>query len=143
MSDPGPIYRPTEEGIEESVLRWLSGIPILPDALQWTPWNPDSGEGGAKLDEETGREKSEVVYWKILRKQLVQINEEVTEENVGKLLSVLRRQMSHDGLMAGNKAVHRLLLEGQVSWTSAGPEIVLFHSHRTRADVCSATALRV
>jgi len=113
MSDPGPIYRPTEEGIEESVLRWLSGIPILPDALQWTPWNPDSGEGGAKLDEETGREKSEVVYWKILRKQLVQINEEVTEENVGKLLSVLRRQMSHDGLMAGNKAVHRLLLEGQ------------------------------
>ncbi len=113
MSDPGPIYRPTEEGIEESVLRWLSSIPTLPDALQWTPWNPDSGEGGAELDEETGREKSEVVYWEILRQQLIEINEEVTEENVDKLLSVLRRQMSHDGLMAGNKAVHRLLLEGQ------------------------------
>ena len=85
------------------MLRWLSGIPTLPEPLQWTPWNPDDGEGGAQLDEEQGREKSEVVYWEILREQLIQINEEVTEGNVDKLLTVLRRQMSHDGLMAGNK----------------------------------------
>ena len=107
------IEKPNEEGIEESMLRWLSGIPTLPDALQWTPWNPENGEGGAKLDKKQGREKSEVVYWEILREQLIQINEEVTESNVEKLLNVLRRQMSHDGLMAGNKALHRLLLEGQ------------------------------
>jgi type I restriction enzyme R subunit len=107
------IERPNEGGVEESMLRWLGGIPILPESLQWTPWNPEDGEGGAKLDEEQGRDKSEVVYWQILREQLIQINEEVTKGNVDKLLSVLRRQMSHDGLMAGNKALHRLLLEGQ------------------------------
>jgi len=113
MTNPQSIYRPTEEGIEESMLRWLSSIPTLSGSLQWTPWNPDDGEGGAHLDGKQDREKSEVVYWEILREQLIQINEEVTEDNVEKLLSILRRQMSHDGLMAGNKALHRLLLEGQ------------------------------
>lgn len=107
------IERSNEGGIENSMLRWLSNIPTLPDHLQWTPWNPDNGEGGAQLDEKKAREKNEVIYWSILRKQLIEINDEVTEDNVDKLISTLRRQMSHDGLMAGNKAIHRLLLEGQ------------------------------
>jgi hypothetical protein len=62
MSDPSPIYRPTEEGIEESVLRWLSSIPTLPEPCQWTVWDPDDGEGGAQLDRKYDRDKSEVVY---------------------------------------------------------------------------------
>jgi type I restriction enzyme R subunit len=107
------IERPDEEGIERSVLRWLSNIPPLPDPFQWTVWDPDDGEGGAKLDKEHNREKSEVVYWEILREKLPQINGEVTEGNVDSLITSLRRRLSHDGLMAGNRAVHRLLLEGQ------------------------------
>ena len=114
------IRRPDEEGIEESVLRWLSGIPTLPKSLQWTKWNPEGGEGGALLDRKYDRDKNEVVYWDILREQLIEINDEVTEDNVDSLITTLRRQMSHDGLMAGNQAVHRLLLEGQQFEASHG-----------------------
>jgi type I restriction enzyme R subunit len=114
------IQHPDEEGIEESVLRWLSGIPTLPKSLQWTEWNPEGGEGGALLDRKYDRDKNEVVYWDILREQLIEINDEVTEDNVDSLITTLRRQMSHDGLMAGNQAVHRLLLEGQQFEASHG-----------------------
>jgi type I restriction enzyme R subunit len=108
-----PIELPTEGGVERSVLRWLSNIPGLPDFLQWTVWDPEDGEGAAVLDNRYDRDKGEVIYWNLLREQLIQINEEVTEENAGPVITALRREMSHDGLMAGNKHLHRLLLEGQ------------------------------
>jgi len=107
------VEQPTESGVERSILRWLSSIPNLPEPLQWTVWDQEEGEGAALLDKQYDRDKGEVIYWNLLREQLIQINEEVTEENVGPVITALRREMSYDGLMAGNQGIHQLLLEGQ------------------------------
>ncbi len=107
------IEKPTESGVERSILRWLSSIPNLPEPLQWAVWDQEEGEGAALLDKRYDRDKGEVIYWNLLREQLIQINEEVTPENVGPVITALRREMSYDGLMAGNQGACELLLEGQ------------------------------
>jgi type I restriction enzyme R subunit len=118
MTDTSSLpQRPTEGGVEQSMLRWLRDTPGLPEGLQWTVYGlqDDAGdrtEGAKVLDDQYDRESGQVVYWQLLREQLMAINDAVTEQNVDRLLPSIRRAMDQDELMAGNRAVHQLLREG-------------------------------
>jgi len=101
---------PTESGLEASVLHWLRD---LPGTQQWTVYGLESGEGAAVLDQEYDREKGEVIYWNLLRDRLIAINDEVTPQNVDRLLNSLRRDLDQDGLMAGNQHLQDLLRRGK------------------------------
>jgi type I restriction enzyme R subunit len=101
---------PTESGLEASVLHWLRD---LPGTQQWTVYGLESGEGAAVLDQEYDREKGEVIYWDLLRDRLIAINDEVTPQNVDRLLNSLRRDLDQDGLMAGNQHLQDLLRRGK------------------------------
>jgi len=101
---------PTESGLEVSILHWLRD---LPGSHQWSAYGLKNGEGAAVLDQEYDREKGEVIYWDLLRERLIAINDEVTPQNVDRLLNSLRRDLDQDGLMAGNRHLQDLLRRGK------------------------------
>ena len=97
---------PSESGVEGSILRWLDG-------LGWETHGIDGGEGVQVLDGTYDRSTNEVVYWDLLREQVAAINEEITEVNVDRFLTSLRRDLDHENLIDGNRAFHRLLPAGK------------------------------
>jgi len=73
-----------------------------------------SGEWGATvLDREYDRATSEVIYWDILREQVIALNDDITEDNADSFLNSLRRNLDHESLMTGNRAFHNLLRTGK------------------------------
>lgn len=97
---------PREQGVERSILQWLDG-------LGWETYGKDDDWGATVLDREYDRATSEVIYWEILREQVIAINDDITENNVDSFCNSLRRDLDHDNLMDGNRAFHTLLRAGK------------------------------
>ena len=70
--------QPSEAGVQESVLQWL-------DSLGWETYD-DAKRGATVLDERHERQRSEVIYWDLLAEAVVDINDELTEDKVGRFL---------------------------------------------------------
>jgi len=105
--------RPTEGGVEQSVLRWLQDTPGLTAPMQWVVYglhdgNGDRTEGAKYLDDAYDRAPNQVVYWNLLAEQLIAINDEVTDDNVDRLITSIRRAFDQDELMPGNRAIHQI-----------------------------------
>jgi hypothetical protein len=100
------VSTPSELGVERSLLSWLDG-------LGWETHGQDGGRGAIVLDEAYDRQTNEVVYWMLLEEQVLALNDDVTEENVEKFLSSLKRDLDAENLMDGNRAFHRLLTKGK------------------------------
>jgi len=97
---------PSEGGVERSLLSWLDGV-------GWETHGQDGERGANVLDENYERDSHEVIYWNLLAEQVVTLNEEVTEDNVEKFVSSLRRDLDAENLMDGNCAFHQLLTKGK------------------------------
>jgi len=97
---------PSEGGVERSLLSWLDGV-------GWETHGQDGGRGANVLDETYERDSHEVIYWDLLAEQLIEINDDVTEDNVRKFLSSLKRDLDAENLMDGNRTIYRLLTKGK------------------------------
>ncbi|WP_144920393.1 type I restriction endonuclease subunit R [Halorubrum salsamenti] len=97
---------PSEGGVERSLLSWLDGV-------GWETHGQDGGRGANVLDEIYERDSHEVIYWDLLGERLIEINDEVTEGNVEKFLSSLKRDLDAENLMDGNRTIYRLLTKGK------------------------------
>ena len=97
---------PSEGGVERSLLSWLDGV-------GWETHGQDGGRGANILDEAYERDSHEVIYWNLLAEQVVALNEDVTEDNIDKFVSSLRRDLDAENLMDGNRAFYQLLTKGK------------------------------
>ncbi|TKX51648.1 type I restriction endonuclease subunit R [Halorubrum sp. ASP121] len=97
---------PSEGGIERSLLSWLDGV-------GWETHGQDGGRGAGVLDEAYERDSHEVIYWNLLKEKVVALNRNVTEDNVEKFVSSLRRDLNAENLMDGNRAFYTLLTKGK------------------------------
>jgi len=97
---------PSEGGVERSLLAWL-------DDVGWETHGQDGGRGANVLDKAYERDSHEVVYWNLLVERVVEINEDVTEDNVETFISSLRRELDTDNLVDGNQNFHQLLTKGK------------------------------
>lgn len=91
----------------------------------WNAWgDPDrAGEehwGGTQMDAECGRDRDEVVYWDVLKEQIVELNPQVDAAAAGEIVESLKRDLSAENLVEGNKAVYKLLRNGKQY--TLGPE---------------------
>ncbi len=98
--------QPTEAGVQASVLQWL-------DSLGWETFDHATQRGATVLDERYDRQRSEVIYWDLLAETVVDINDELTEDNVDRFLNSLRRDLDHDNLLDGNEDFHEILTAGK------------------------------
>ena len=97
---------PSEGGVERSLLSWLDGV-------GWETHGQDGGRGANVLDEAYERDSHEVIYWNLLAERVVEINEDVTEDNVETFISSLRRELDTDNLVDGNQDFYQLLTKGK------------------------------
>lgn len=95
----------TESGVEADFLRWL-------DSLGWEVYGRGDTWGSTVLDNEYDRSRDEPVYWNLLREKVIELNEEITEENIDKFMSSLKREFSFDNLMEANQNFHTVLMKG-------------------------------
>ncbi len=100
------VSTPNESGVERSLLRWL-------DTVGWETHGMDGGRGANVLDETYERRSNEVVYWNLLAEQVVALNDQITEDNVDKFLTSLKRDLDHDNLLEANQELHQLLTKGK------------------------------
>ncbi|MFW6173003.1 MAG: type I restriction endonuclease subunit R, partial [Elusimicrobiota bacterium] len=100
----------TESGIEKSIIEWLDGD------LDWNYFPAN------ELDDTYEREQNEAVYWKLLREKLIEINDEIDESNVDDLISSLKRDMSYENLLEGNKEFLEILRRGKPFTIKDGKE---------------------
>ncbi len=97
---------PNEGGVERSLLAWL-------DTIGWETHGMDGGRGANVLDETYERRSNEVIYWNLLAEQVIELNDEITEGNVEKFLTSLKRDLDHDNLLEANQDFHELLTKGK------------------------------
>jgi type I restriction enzyme R subunit len=97
---------PSEAGAEYSILTWL-------DNLGWETYGHDRDRGAEVLDRKYERAHNEVIYWDILKAKLIEFNEEITADNVDRLLNSLKRDLAHDHLLKANQQFHQLLRGGK------------------------------
>ncbi len=97
----------SEQNVENALLNWL-------DDAGWEVYGgADEPEGGVQLDTEYDRDdKSQVVYWELLREQLIALNEAVTNHNVDDVITSLRRDFTGDNLLEANRNVQEHLQKG-------------------------------
>jgi len=100
------VSTPSEYGVERSLLSWLDGV-------GWETHGQDGDRGANVLDEAYERDSHEVIYWNLLAEQVVALNEAITEDNVEKFISSLKRDLDAENLMDGNRAFHQLLTKGK------------------------------
>jgi len=103
---------PNEEGVKLDILRWAN-------ELGYETYGIDTAEGAAVLDEQYGRDPTEIIYYGMLREWLVDSeignNDQITEDNVDDFLTSLRRDLAHDSanLVEANEEFHQLLVRGK------------------------------
>ncbi|MDS0261887.1 type I restriction endonuclease subunit R [Haloarcula sp. S1CR25-12] len=100
------VSTPSEGGVERSFLSWLDG-------LGWETHGQGGDWGANTLDDAYERRSNEVIYWDLLEEQVIRLNDDVTEDNVGKFISSLKRDLDTENLMDGNQAFHKLLTKGK------------------------------
>ncbi|WP_254767566.1 type I restriction endonuclease subunit R [Salinilacihabitans rarus] len=100
------VSTPSEYGVERSLLSWLDGV-------GWETHGQDGNRGANVLDDAFERDSHEVIYWNLLAEQVVALNDAVTQDNVEKFISSLKRDLDAENLMDGNRAFHQLLTKGK------------------------------
>ncbi|OYR80196.1 DEAD/DEAH box helicase, partial [Halorubrum ezzemoulense] len=65
------------------------------------------------LDGKYDRRSNEVIYWNLLKEQIIDLNEEITEDNADRFLNSLRRELDYENLLEGNQNFHELLTKGK------------------------------
>ncbi|MFC4249627.1 type I restriction endonuclease subunit R [Natribaculum luteum] len=100
------VSTPSEYGVERSLLSWLDGV-------GWGTHGQDGDRGANVLDDTYERDSHEVIYWNLLAEQVVALNDAITEDNVEKFISSLKRDLDAENLMDGNRAFHQLLTKGK------------------------------
>lgn len=99
----------TEKGVEQDFVERLKEV-----GWQYKP--------AKELDREYGRDKSEAIYWELLREKLVDLNQELDENNVDNLISSLKRELNYQNLMEGNENFTNLLRKGKKFDVQVGDE---------------------
>ncbi|MFC7325494.1 type I restriction endonuclease subunit R [Halorubrum rutilum] len=97
---------PNEGGVERSLLAWL-------DAVGWEVHGQDGSRGANVLDAKYDRRSNEVIYWNLLKEQIIEINDEINEDNADRFLNSLRRELDYENLLEGNQNFHKLLSKGK------------------------------
>jgi type I restriction enzyme R subunit len=96
----------TESGVEADFLKWLSddGWEVYGEGDKW---------GSEILDNRYGRDRNEVIYWNVLKEKVIELNDHITEDNVERFLSSLKRDLSHENLIQANKKFHKIMRGGK------------------------------
>ena len=97
----------TESGVEEKMLEWLE------EAGWETYGEPEEGKwGSSTLDKKYNRDKAEVVYWKLLKKKIKEINSDINENEAKEVIRKLKRKITSENLIEGNKNFYKILRNG-------------------------------
>lgn len=91
----------SEEGFEEDFLRWLN------EDLGWDRYR------GSELDRIYNRDKTQLIYWDILKEKLKEINDEIDDSNVEDLINSIKRELTYENLLEGNKEFLEVLRKGK------------------------------
>ncbi|KXB05497.1 hypothetical protein AKJ50_00780 [candidate division MSBL1 archaeon SCGC-AAA382A13] len=104
-----------EYGVHASVLDWL-------ESNGWNTWgDPERNLWGSEvLDKKVGRETDQVVYWNILKKKIVELNDKINEQDAGEVIEMLKRDLTVENLVEGNKKFYKVLSNGKKY--TLGPE---------------------
>lgn len=95
-----------EYSVEETVLEELEGN-------GWrVPGGTGSGSSAKVLDERYDRDRSEVVYWNLLRERIVEINEDVDDSEAKEVVGKLKRRLGGENLVEANQEFQELLRKG-------------------------------
>jgi type I restriction enzyme R subunit len=97
---------PNESGVERSLLSWLDGV-------GWETHGQDGSWGADILDEIYDRRSNEIIYWDLLSEQVIALNDDITEDNIEKFISSLKRDLDAENLLDGNRVFHELLTKGK------------------------------
>ena len=97
---------PNESGVERSLLSWLDGV-------GWETHGQDGSWGADILDEIYDRRSNEIIYWDLLSEQVIALNDDITENNIEKFLSSLKRDLDAENLLDGNRVFHELFTKGK------------------------------
>ena len=84
------------------------------DGVGWETHGQDSSRGANVLDDAYDRRSNEIIYWDLLEEQVVALNDDMSEDNIERFVSSLRRDLDHDSLMDANRDFHRLLTKGKL-----------------------------
>ncbi len=90
----------SEDKFENDFLSWLNEI-------DWTV------NRAKEVDKEYKRKSNEIIYWNLLKEQLIKLNDFINEHNVEDLISSLKRDLKGDNLMSLNRSFYRLLRNGK------------------------------
>lgn len=97
----------SEDKVEERMLE------ILEENGWETYGDPVTGEHGAKvLDERYDRDRSEVVYWNLLKDKIIEINEFADREVANEVVKKLKRQLGGENLVEANEEFQEKLRKG-------------------------------
>jgi len=104
-----------ESGVEGAFLDWL-------ESAGWNTWgDPEEDRWGSTiLDQRFDRGTEEVIYWGILRKKIVELNEKIDEKEAGDIIESLKRDLTVENLIEGNKKFYKMLRNGKKH--TLGPE---------------------
>jgi type I restriction enzyme R subunit len=96
-----------EYGVEQDFMDWL-------EQAGWNVFGePKSDTWGANvLDQEFGREDTEVVYWDLLEEQLIKNNGDLSEGDAAELVEKLKRGLSSDSLLDANESFYEWFRNG-------------------------------
>ena len=100
------VSTPNEGGVERSLLSWL-------DAVGWETHGQDGSRGANVLDGKYDRRTNEIIYWDLLKEQIIELNDEITEDNADRFLNSLRRELDYENLLEGNQNFQELLTKGK------------------------------
>lgn len=102
------LRKTTEGGVEAKILNYL-------DEVGWDVYgNPiTKGEwGGSQLDEKYGRSRDEAIYWNLLKKKIIELNQEVEEDGAQEIVDNLKRNMGAENLIDANEEFYEKMRKG-------------------------------
>lgn len=104
-----------EGGVHSSMLGWL-------ESIGWKAWGEPEKDlwGSSKLDEEYDRKTDDVIYWQILKEKIIELNDKIDENEAGDVIESLKRDLSAENLVEGNKKFYKILRNGKKH--TLGPE---------------------
>lgn len=101
------MKKTTEDGVEAKMMEYLGD-------MGWDTYgDPEEGvRGGNLLDDKYGREKSQVIYWDLLKQKIRELND-VSEREAEKAKNQLRSNLGNENLVEGNKEFYNILKSGK------------------------------
>jgi len=102
------MQKTTEGGVEAKVLDYLESVgwDVYGDPRTGGEW------GGSQLDEKYDRSRDEAVYWNLLKKKIVEINEKVDEEDAKEIVDNLKRDLGGENLLEANEEFYEKMRNG-------------------------------